>query len=146
MIEEQTTLLPFIDDVCEPFWAGCRAGKLIIQQCPQSGRLIFPPRPGNPWAPRIKPEWVEVEGRGIIWSFVEPHPPLMLDFTDRAPYTSIIVALDQDPAIRFVGNLLRNENGEINDYPYEELKIDTPVKVVFRKMNDEITLPLWIKT
>jgi len=45
MSEEQTTLLPFIDDVCEPFWRGCREGVLRIQQCPQTKRLIFPPRP-----------------------------------------------------------------------------------------------------
>jgi len=145
MTDEPTTLLPFIDDVCEPFWSGCREGKLVIQKCPTTKRLIFPPRPGNPWSPRTKSVWTEVKGTGKIWSFVEPHPPLMLDFTERAPYTAIVVELHEDPTIRFVGNLLKNEKGEINDYKYEELEIGTPVKVVFRKINDEVTLPLWIK-
>jgi len=143
--QEPTTLLPFIDEVCEPFWAGCREGVLRIQQCPQTKRLIFPPRPGNPWTPRVKPAWTEVQGRGKIWSFIEPHPPLMLDFTERAPYTSIVVELDADTSIRFVGNLLKDENGEINDYQYEDLTIGTPVKVIFRKINGDVTLPLWIK-
>jgi uncharacterized OB-fold protein len=141
--QEPTTLLPWIDEINEPFWAGCRDGKLCIQQCPDTSRLIFPPRPGNPWSPRTKPAWTEVEARGTIWSFIEPHPPLMLDFTERAPYTSICVALDCDPTIRMIGNLLKSEDGDINDFCYEELEIGTPVKVLFRKMNDEITLPLW---
>ena len=140
------TLLPFIDEVSEPFWEGCRAGKLRIQRCPQTKQLIFPPRPGNPWSPRHKPEWVEVEGKGTIWSFIEPHPPLMLDFTDRAPYTSIIVALDVDPRIRLVGNLLKGEGGEINDYKYEELEIGIPVRTIFKKITDNVTLPLWVKS
>jgi len=143
--QEATTLLPFVDDVCEPFWAGCREGVLRIQQCPDTQRLIFPPRPGNPWSPRSKPTWTEVEGKGTIWSFVEPHPPLMLDFTERAPYTVISVALDTDPSIRLIGNLLKDEDGDINDYAYEDLEIGTPVKVLFRKMSDEITLPFWVK-
>ena len=143
--EQPTTLLPFIDEDNEPFWAGCREGVLRVQQCPDTRRLIFPPRPGNPWSPRTRPVWTEVSGKGKIWSFIEPHPPLMLDFTDRAPYVTICVELDEDPSIRLIGNLLKSETGEINDYSYEELEIGAAVKVCFRKMNDEITLPLWIR-
>ena len=139
-----TTLLPFIDDVNEPFWSGCRKEVLSIQQCPDTGRLIYPPRPGNPWSPRSKSIWVEVPGSGKIWSFVEPHPPLMLDFTDRAPYTVICVELDIDPSIRFIGNLLKDDQGDINDYAYEELTIGTPVTIHFKKINNEVTLPLWV--
>jgi len=143
--QEATTLLPFIDEISAPFWAGCREGVLRIQQCPESGRLIFPPRPGNPWHPRVKTVWTDVKGTGTIWSFVEPHPPLMLDFTERAPYTAIVVALDVDPTIRLVGNLLKDENGEINDYQYNDIKIGTAVQVIFRKKTAEVTLPLWVK-
>ena len=62
----EPTLLPHIDPDNEPFWQGCREGELRLQQCPVSGRLIFPPRPINPWSPRHKPVWVQLSGRGTL--------------------------------------------------------------------------------
>jgi len=140
-----TTLLPHIDDINEPFWRGCREGVLRLQQCPLSGRLIFPPRPVNPWSPRDKAVWTEVSGRGTIWSVIEPHAPLMLDFSQLAPYNAIIVALEEDPTIRLVGNLVPEACAAINALSCEDIEIGTPVRVVFEPINDEITLPRWIR-
>lgn len=141
----ETTLLPHIDDINEPFWRGCREGVLRVQQCPVSARLIFPPRPVNPWSPRHKPVWTEVSGRGTIWSVIEPHAPLMLDFAQLAPYNAIVVALEEDPAIRLVGNLVAARGAPINGLSYADIEIGTPVRVVFEPVNDTITLPRWIR-
>lgn len=137
------TLLPHIDDVNEPFWRGCREGELRMQQCPVTRRLIFPPRPVNPWSPRDKALWTTVSSTGTIWSVIAPHPPLMLDFTDLAPYNAIVVALDADPTIRLVGNLVPEAGAAINAIAYEEIEIGEAVQVVFERINDEITLPRW---
>ncbi len=138
------TLLPIIDEVNAPFWQGCREGVLRIQQCTATGRFIFPPRSLSPFAPRTKPRWVEVAGRGKIWSCIEPHPPLMLNFNDLVPYNAIIVELDEDPTIRLAGNLVAESGGAINAIRYDEIVIGTAVKVVFEKINAEVTLPRWI--
>ena len=138
------SLLPYIDDTNEPFWAGCREGVLRVQQCPDSGRLLFPPRPVNSWTPRVAPTWIELSGRGVIWSVIEPHPPLMLDFTDLAPYNAIVVAAEEDPTIRFVGNLVGAAGDPINSIAYDDIAIGAPVQAVFEKINDEITLPRWV--
>ena len=119
MTEE--TLLPYIDDVNAPFWDGCREGVLRVQQCPSTERLIFPPRPVNPWSPRDKAVWTEVSGRGRIWSVVEPHPPLMLNFAELAPYNAIVVELEEDPTIRLVGNLVPEPGAAINSIDYESI-------------------------
>ena len=139
-----SSLLPHIDENNEPFWRGCREGVLRVQQCPISQRLIFPPRPVNPWSPRHKPVWTEVSGRGTIWSVIEPHPPLMLNFTELAPYNAIVVELEEDPTIRLIGNLVPEAGAAINIIRYEDIVIGTPVQVVFEHINDEITLPRWI--
>ena len=141
----ETTLLPYIDDVNEPFWRGCREGVLRLQRCPVSGRLIFPPRPVNPWSPRDKAEWTEVSGRGTIWSVIAPHAPLMLDFTELAPYNAIIVELEEDPSIRLVGNLVPEAGAPINAIAYEDVEIGAPVQAVFEQVNDEISLPRWVQ-
>jgi uncharacterized OB-fold protein len=140
----EDTLLPHIDECNEPFWQGCRAGVLRIQQCPASKRLIFPPRPVNPWSPRVKPVWTEVSGRGTIWSVIEPHPPLMLNFTALAPYNAIVVALDEDPSIRLVGNLVPFLGAPINAIAYDDITIGTPVMAVFERIDEDISLPRWI--
>jgi len=137
-------LLPHIDELNAPFWEGCREGVLRIQQCPISGRYMFPPRPLNSWTPGADTIWKEVSGRGTIWSVIEPHPPLMLNFTELAPYNAIVVALHEDPTIRMIGNLVASAGDAINSIDYDCIEIGTPVQVVFEDINDEITLPRWV--
>ncbi len=138
-------LLPPVDEISEPFWEGARRGELRVQQCPQTGRLIFPPRPFSPWS-RSEPRWTAVSGRGTIWSFVVPHPPLLPQFAELAPYNVILVALDEDPHIRMVGNLVASEGGAIDEVDPGTLEIGTPVRVVFERLSDEIHLPRWIRS
>lgn len=141
----ENTLLPTIDEINAPFWSGCRDGVLRLQQCPVTQRLIFPPRPVNPWSPRDKAVWTDVSGRGTIWSVIEPHAPLMLDFALLAPYNAIVVALEEDPTIRLVGNLVPQAGAPINTLRYEDIEIGEAVSVVFEQINDAVTLPRWVR-
>ena len=56
----------------------------------------------------------------------------------------IIVALDEDPTIRLVGNLVASENGAINEVDPASIEIGAPVRVVFQRANEEIALPRWM--
>ena len=56
--------------------------------------------------------WEPTSGRGTVWSFIVPHPPLLPAFAEFAPYNAIIVELDEDPTIRFVGNLVASADGD----------------------------------
>jgi uncharacterized OB-fold protein len=138
-------LVPQIEDVAQPFWDGCRAGELRLQRCVDTQRLMFPPRPRSPWGERRVPEWVTVSGRGTIWSFVVPHPPLLEPFAGAAPYNVIVVALEEDPTLRFVGNLVTGPDGEINEIDPATITIGDPVRVVFQRVED-VVLPRWMKT
>lgn len=137
-------LLPQIDEDSAPFFEGARRGELRIQQCSETGRLIFPPRPFSPWAPGVKPVWTTVSGRGCIWSYVVPHPPLLPQFGELAPYNVILVALAEDPTIRLVGNLVARAGGPINEIDPSEIEIGSAVRVVFEKIDDAIYLPRWL--
>ena len=136
--------LPAIDEHSAPFFEGCRAGELRMQQCAETGLLIFPPRPMSPWAPRVTPVWTRVSGRGTIWSFVVPHPPLLPHFDALAPYNVILVALDENPSVRLVGNLLPAEGAAINSLDPATIRIGARVHVVFERINDEVVLPRWL--
>jgi uncharacterized OB-fold protein len=137
-------LLPPIFEETEPFWEGCRNGELRIQRCRETGRYLFPPRPISPWAPSVTPEWVAVSGRGTIWSFVVPHPPLLPFYAERAPYNVILVALDEDPNVRLTGNLVTRAGGAINEVDPATIEIGARVEVVFDRLNDDVHLPRWV--
>jgi uncharacterized OB-fold protein len=132
---------PFMDDDVAPFWEGCARHQLLVQRCPDTQRLIFPPRPLSPYGARRPPEWVEVSGLGSIWSFVVPHPPLLPAFADIAPYNVIVVALDEDPTIRMVGNLVTGPDGAIDEIDPATIAIGQAVRVVFASAP---SVPRWV--
>jgi uncharacterized protein len=134
-------LEPFMDDDVAPFWEGCARHQLLVQRCPDTQRLIFPPRPLSPYGGRRPPEWVEVSGFGSIWSFVVPHPPLLPAFADIAPYNVIVVALDEDPTIRMVGNLVTGPDGGIDEVDPSTIAIGQAVRVVFAI---DASVPRWV--
>lgn len=86
-----------------------------------------------------------MSGRGTIWSFIVPHPPLLPAYQELAPYNVIVVALDEDPTLRMVGNLVERPDGPINEVDPATIRIGDPVRVVFQRVED-VVLPRWMKT
>jgi uncharacterized OB-fold protein len=83
-----------------------------------------------------------MSGRGTIWSFVVAHPPLLPGYAELAPYNVVVVALEEDPALRLVGNLVTSADGPINELL--EIAIGAPVRVVFAQVSDDVSLPRWV--
>jgi uncharacterized OB-fold protein len=142
--DERRFLLPELDDDSTPFWAWCRRGELRVQRCDHCGRLRFPPRPMCPRCRSFLHEWIQLDGRGSIWSFAVPHPPLLGSYTEQAPYNVIVVAMAEDPTIRMVGNLVETVDGPLDEIDPHTVEIGAPVEVVFRPTAaPEIMLPAW---
>ena len=137
-------LLPALDEDSRPFFAAAARGELVVQRCSATGRLVFPPRAISPFAPRAPLEWVAVSGRGAIWSFVVPHPPLLPWFAERAPYAVVAVALDEDPRVRLVGNVVARPGGPIGEVSPVAIRIGSRVRVCFERVGDGIFLPRWL--
>ena len=137
-------LLPLQDDEGRPFWEGTLAGELRMQACSGCGRLRFPPRPMCPWCRSVESTWKTMSGRGTVWSFVVPHPPLLPAYAELAPYNVVVVALDEEPTIRLVGNLVESEDGEINEIDPATIEIGQPVRAVFQRINEDVALPRWV--
>jgi len=138
--------LPDVDDTTRPFWDGTAAGELRVQRCGACGRRRVPPRPMCPSCQSLDAVWEAVSGRGTIWSFIVPHPPLLPAFMPVAPYNVIVVALDEDPTLRMVGNLLADEGAEINSVDPQTITIGEPVRVVFQPAGEDIVLPRWVRS
>jgi uncharacterized OB-fold protein len=140
----ESELRPPIDETNSFFWEGTRLGELRVQRCPDTSRLIFPPRLRSPWGSHPEPGWVAVSGRGTVWSFVVPHPPLVPQFAALAPYNVILVALDEDPRVRLVGNLVSKAGAAIDSVDPEAIEIGAPVRVVFEELDDGLHMPRWV--
>jgi len=83
-------------------------------------------------------------GRGTIWSFVVPHPPLLPQFSGLAPYNVIVVTLAEDPNIRLLGNLVNQAGDPINAVDPTTIRIGAEVSVVFDVVSDEVAIPRWV--
>jgi uncharacterized protein len=127
-----------------PFFEAARRGELHIQTCDGCGRRRFPPRPMCPWCHSLASEWRRQSGRGRIWSFAVPHPPLLPAFVDEAPYVVVVVELEEDPGIRLVGNVVRAANGSIGAVSAQELTIGANVVAVFGESVEGYPVPQWV--
>jgi uncharacterized OB-fold protein len=139
------TPLPITDDPIDaPFWAAALEGRLVVQRCRGCGKRRFPPRPMCPACQSMELAWEPMSGRGRVWSFVVPHPPLLPSFAAIAPYAVVLVELEDDPSIRMVGNLVPSATGEINEVDPRTVTIGMPVRVVFQTVASDVALPRWI--
>lgn len=136
-------LLPQPDEDSQPFWDGCARGELLVQRCAACGRRRMPPRPMCPWCRSFDSSWEPVSGRATVWSFVVAHPPLLPAYAAMAPYNVVVVALDDDPLIRFVGNVVAGPDAPLDSIDPATIAIGDPVEVVFDTPVDGIAMPRW---
>ncbi|MFJ4711419.1 Zn-ribbon domain-containing OB-fold protein [Streptomyces sp. NPDC088785] len=138
-------LAPVPDDDGAPFWEYAARGELRVQTCadPACARPRFPPRPCCPHCRSFDSEWRRTSGRGRIWSYVIPHPPLLPAYAALAPYNAIVVELAEAPRIRLVGNLVAAADAPLNSVPRERLRIGAKVQAVFTEV-DGVHLPRWV--
>jgi uncharacterized OB-fold protein len=144
-VVESGFLLPDTDEpTAAAFWAGAARGELLVQACGACGKWRHPPRPMCPHCRSTDVTWERASGRGRVWSFVVPHPPLLPAYSPLAPYNVIVIELDEDPTIRMVGNLVARADGAINEIDPHSISIGEPVRVVFAEV-DGVTLPRWVR-
>ncbi|MCQ9135168.1 Zn-ribbon domain-containing OB-fold protein [Streptomyces hilarionis] len=133
-------LTPVTDPDGAPFWRYAARGELRVQTCADCGEPRFPPRPCCPHCQSFASEWRPVSGRGRIWSYVVPHPPLLPEYAALAPYNVIVVELAETPRIRMVGNLVSGPGAPLGSFPPDRIRIGARVQVVF----DGDGLPSWV--
>ncbi len=123
--------LPRPTELSRPHWDGCREGALRVQRCGACGGYVFIPQPLCTHCQSHELGWVESTGRGTLYSFTTVHRPQSPAF--EVPYTVAIVELDE--GFHMLTNLVDCES--------DEMAIGLRVEVSFRRMSDQITLPMF---
>ncbi len=122
---------PQITDENRPFWDAARHNKLMVLRCEECGRYRFPPVPCCKRCLSTKAKWVEVSGRGSVWSWVVIHRPYFPGAD--VPYQVAIVELEEGPLLGT--NIVNARN--------DEIRVGAPVKVTFKQIENDITLPVF---
>jgi uncharacterized OB-fold protein len=122
---------PMMNRDSQAFWDGTAAGELRIQVCNACGAKRFPPGPACPDCGALDRGWVTTNGTGTVFSYVvHRYPPV------PGKELPIVIALvDLDEGVRMVG--------EVVDVADDEIEIGMPLRVDYRKVDDELTLPVW---
>ncbi|OLE28434.1 MAG: hypothetical protein AUG49_02385 [Catenulispora sp. 13_1_20CM_3_70_7] len=127
-------LRPLVDADGAPYFEYAAKGELRMQTCARCGEVLFPPRPMCPLCQGTAFEWKRMSGRGHVWSFAVPHPPLLPDYAALAPYPVVVVELEEDRRLRLVGNLVASADADIDSVDPATIEIGQPVRAVFREL------------
>ena len=127
-------LRPLVDADGAPYFEYAARGELRMQTCARCGEVLVPPRPMCPRCQGTEFEWKLMSGRGHVWSFAVPHPPLLADYAAVAPYPVVVVELAEDRRLRLVGNLVASADAGINSVDPATVEIGQPVRAVFREL------------
>lgn len=124
--------LPVLDDrETKPFFDAAANGKLVYRACNSCDRGIHPPTKHCRWCGSMDTEWRESKGMGTLhtWTVVTQsiHPGF------EAPYTIIVVELDEAPDVRLLGRL--------DGAP--SLEPNAKMKVWFENIEGGGSLPQW---
>lgn len=123
--------VPAITPDMREFFDGARAGRLMVQKCDSCGQLRFPAHELCSKCNSTASRWVQVCGRGEVFSFNIMHQLYHPGFASEVPYAVVMVELEE--GCKFVSNLLGVKPHEI--------KCGMPVEVTFEKLNDEVSMP-----
>jgi uncharacterized OB-fold protein len=130
-MSEYTKKLPVIDDLHRPFWDGCRAGVLKMQRCRDCGHQWWPIGPVCTACLSTDFEWVDLSGRGELWSFIVYHHKMNAAWADDLPYNVALVRLEEGPTM--VSNVVGTD--------LADLEVGLPLEVTFDAVTDEVSIP-----
>jgi uncharacterized protein len=118
-----------------PYWDGLKQGHLMLPHCTACGHTFFYPRTICPRCQTREITWVRASGKGRLHAFGIAHQSFNRAFRVAPPYVLAMVELEEGP--RLMSNL-------VNVAPDPRVvKCDMPVEVVFTRLTDDVTLPLF---
>lgn len=126
---DKFVLYPTRNQDTEYFWEGTAAGELRIQECNACGALRHPPGPSCPTCHAFDRGYVVAQGTGTVFSHVTHHHP-------KIPGHALplqVALVDLDEGVRMVAGTA------------DPLEIGDRVRIDFRRIDDDLTLPMWRK-
>ncbi len=122
------TVRPVVNADTRFFFDGTAQGELRIQKCNACGVLRHPPGPVCPSCHAMDRGFVVASGRGTVYSFLVHHAPKVPGKVLPLP----IALIELEEGVKMVGAVTG-----------EGLEIGAPVRVVFDRIDEDLTLASW---
>ena len=119
----------------EPFWEACRRHELTVPQCSDCGTFRMPPTPFCPNCQSQAINWVEIEGRGIVFTFTLVTRSIIPGMEDTVPYVPAIIELPEAGNVRLISNVV--------DSPLSDICVGAPCSLVWHDAENDYALPLF---
>jgi len=124
-------ILPRPTALSQPYWDGCRAGELRLQQCAACARFQFYPRIVCSHCGHTALSWQVASGRGVLASFTVVRRGISAAYP--APYIVALVDLDEGPRMM----------SSIVDPSPDILWVGAPLEVDFVEWSGDVVLPVF---
>jgi uncharacterized OB-fold protein len=123
------------------FWAAAARRVLAVPRCDACARYVWYPDGTCRFCGAHAATWTPVSGRGRLFSWSVVRRAFIPQVADDVPYVAGLVTIDEDRAVRIVTRIV--------DCAPEALRIDMPVRVVFRPLrfagvSGEVVAPLFV--
>tara|TARA_B100000686_G_scaffold136347_1_gene143612 strand:- start:17360 stop:17767 length:408 start_codon:yes stop_codon:yes gene_type:complete len=122
---------PIIDNDSKVYWESAKNNKLIIQYSKKNNEYYLYSKQLISNIDSDDIEWIEVSGKGTIYSFTEVYVPAGPAFKEEVPY--IVASIELEEGARIISNIINVHNKEIS--------IGKKVKVIFCKHSENLTIP-----
>lgn len=110
----------------EAYWEGARSGKLLIRHCTSCDRIHHYPRALCPHCFSDKLDWRQASGNGKVYTY---------SVMRRAPEPYVIAYVTLEEGVSMMTNIV--------DCDFDRVKIDMPVKVVFKASENGQPVPMF---
>ena len=130
-MSEYSKPLPTITDDNREFWEGCKQNKLRMQKFDDCGHIRYPISHVCPKCLSYKFQWMDLSGRGEVFSYVVFHQLYNKAFEQDIPYNVALVQLEEGP--RMYSNVIGVDN--------DAVKVGDKLEVAFDPVTPEITIP-----
>ncbi len=126
------SILPYDHDrETAGFFDAAGEGRLVYRACNDCSHALHPPTDHCPHCGGWNTAWRDAAGTGTLHTWTTVMHQIHPDYP--APYTLVVVELDDAPEVRLMGRL----DGE------PELAAGQPMQVWFEKLGEGPTLPQW---
>lgn len=132
------------------FFRYCAQDDFRLQRCSSCDLLRCPPTTACPWCAALESVWTSVEGKGTVHSYSEVHHAIQPAFRPHLPYLILLVDLDtqkacptEGEALRVTGNLVAPDGVLASPEVVRCVGIETKVRMVFKKVDENLAVPLW---
>jgi uncharacterized OB-fold protein len=114
-----------------PFWAAAADRRLAMQRCEACSYVRWPPEPVCPECLTPGGRWLELSGRGSLWSVAVYEHPFHPSLRASVPYACALVELDEGP--RMIARVV--------DVDPADVPVGMRVVAVFRALEGGLVVP-----